>query len=143
MAVVVSDDRGHVLVARRGDTQAWDLPVGLLHRGEDVLAGVRRVVADSVTVGVSVQWLAGMHSHVRDGLTLVFSARHATGRATPRGQVQACRWVEADVAVRMLWPLRAEQLRGALTNRTPQPVVIAQAPGPARRLHAAASGAGG
>ena len=69
---VVHDDRGHVLVARRGDTQAWDLPVGLLHRGEDVLAGVRRVVADSVTVGVSVEWLAGMHSQVRDGLTLVF-----------------------------------------------------------------------
>ena len=88
MAVVVHDDRGHVLVARRGDTQAWDLPVGLLHRGEDVLAGVRRVVADSVTVGVSVQWLAGMHSQV-------------------------------------------------------QPVVIAEAPGPARRLRAAASGAVG
>ena len=62
---------------------------------------------------------------------------------TPRGEVQACRWVAPDVAVRMLWPLRAEQLRGALTNRTPQPVVIAQAPGPARRLHAAASGAVG
>ena len=83
LAVVVHDDRGHVLVARRGDTQAWDLPVGLLHRGEDVLAGVRRVVADSVTVGVSVQWLAGMHSQVRDGLTLVFSARHATGPGDP------------------------------------------------------------
>jgi ADP-ribose pyrophosphatase YjhB (NUDIX family) len=141
LAVVVRDDTGRVLVARRGDTQAWDLPAGPLQVGEDVLSGVRRVVTESVTVGVSVLWLAGLHSQVRDGLTLVFSARHVTGRATPCGEVQTCRWVEPDVAVRMLWPLRAEQLRGALTNRTPQPVVIAEAPGPAPRLRAAASGA--
>jgi hypothetical protein len=50
-----------------------------------------------------------------------------TGRATARGEVQACRWVEPDVAVRMLWPLRAEQLRGALTNRTPHGAVAAVA----------------
>jgi hypothetical protein len=74
---------------------------------------------------------------------LVFSARHVAGRATPCGEVQSCRWVAPDVAVRMLWPLRAEQLRGALTNRAPQPVVIAEAAGPARRLSAAASGAVG
>ena len=46
---------------------------GLLHRGEDVLAGVRRVVPSvTVTVGVTVGWLAGIHTHIRDGMTLVF-----------------------------------------------------------------------
>ena len=49
------------------DNQAWDLP-----SGQDVCSGVRRVVADTVTMGVSVGWMAGIHSHVRDGVTLVF-----------------------------------------------------------------------
>ena len=72
VAAVIRDDDGDVLVARWADTQAWDLPVGVLHRGEDVCTGVRRVVSETVTVGVTVGWLAGIHSHIRDGLTLVF-----------------------------------------------------------------------
>ena len=52
LAVVVSDDRGHVLVARWDDTQAWDLPVGLLHRGEDVLAGA--AASDAVEMCAAV-----------------------------------------------------------------------------------------
>ena len=53
VAAVIRDDDGNVLVARWADTQAWDLPAGVLHRGEDVCTGVRRVVADAVTLGVS------------------------------------------------------------------------------------------
>lgn len=55
---------------------------------------------------------------------LVFLARHAVGRAVACGDVQLCRWVTPDVAVRMLWPRRAEQLRGALQTQHPQPVVV-------------------
>ncbi len=73
VAAVIRDDDGNVLVARRADTQAWDLPSGVLRLGEDVCTGVRRVVADTVTVGVTVGWLAGIHTHIRDGMTLVFS----------------------------------------------------------------------
>jgi len=45
----------------------------VLRVGEDVCTGVRRVVSDTVTVGVTVGWLAGIHTHVRDGVTLVWS----------------------------------------------------------------------
>jgi predicted NUDIX family NTP pyrophosphohydrolase len=100
-----------------GGWQAWDLPSGVLRVGEDVCTGVRRVVSDTVTIGVTMGWLAGIHTHIRDGMTLVFLARHATGRATARGDVQQCRWVTPDVAFRMLWPRRAEQLRGVLHFR--------------------------
>ncbi len=54
IAAVIRDDEGNVLVARWADTQAWDLPSGLLRVGEDVCTGVRRVVADTMTLGVSV-----------------------------------------------------------------------------------------
>lgn len=47
-----------------------------------------------------------------------------TGRAVACGDVRLCRWVAPDVAVRMLWPRRAEQLRGALQSQHPQPVVV-------------------
>jgi predicted NUDIX family NTP pyrophosphohydrolase len=72
VAAVIRDDDGNVLVARWVDTQAWDLPSGVLRIGEDVCTGVRRVVSDTVTVGVTVGWLAGIHTHIRDGMTLVF-----------------------------------------------------------------------
>ena len=124
VAAVIRDEDGNVLVARSADSQAWDLPVGPLRVGEDVCAAVHRVVADSVALGVSVGWMAGIHSHVRDGLTLIFLARHVTGRAAAKGDVQLCRWVTPHVAVRMLWPRRAEQLRGALRTEHPQPVVV-------------------
>jgi len=75
VAAVIRDDDGNVLVARWADTQAWDLPAGVLRIGEDVCTGVRRVVSDTVAVGVTVGWLAGIHTHIRDGMTLVFLAR--------------------------------------------------------------------
>ena len=124
VAAVIRDDDANVLVARWADTQAWDLPAGVLRRGEDVCTGVRRVVADTVTIGVTVGWLAGIHAHIRDGITMVFLAQHVTGRAAACGDVQLCRWVPADTAVRMLWPRRADQLRGALLAQHPQPVMV-------------------
>lgn len=133
VAVVIRDEDGNILVARWADTQAWDLPAGPLRVGEDVCTGVRRVAAETVTLGVSVGWIAGIHSHVRDGMTLVFLARHAAGRAVACGDVQLCRWVTPDVAVRMLWPRRAEQLRGALQSQHPQPVVVHGPPPAVRR----------
>ena len=55
VAAVIRDDDGNVLVGRWVDTQAWDLPSGVLRIGEDVCTGVRRVVSDTVTVGS--QWV--------------------------------------------------------------------------------------
>lgn len=43
-----------------------------------------------------------------DPIELVSLARQVTGRAVARGDVQLCRWVTPEAAVRMLWPRRAE-----------------------------------
>lgn len=126
LSAVLQDEEGNVLVSRRRDSQAWDLPGGALRVGEDIHTGVRRVVAETATIGVSVGWITGIHSHIRDGVTMVFLAKHVTGRVTPQGDTQVCRWVPAPVAVRMLWPRRADQLLGAVSGQTPQPVVVVQ-----------------
>ena len=126
LSAVMQDDEGNVLIARHRDSQAWDLPGGALGLGEDIHTGVRRVVAESITIGIAVGWIAGIHSHIRDGLTMVFLAKHVTGRITPRGHTQLCRWVTPTDAARILWPRRADQLLGALTSQTPQPVVVVQ-----------------
>lgn len=124
VAAVIRDDTGNVLIVRSSNSQAWDLPSGPVHVGEDVCSAVRRVVSESVTLGVSVGWLAGIHSHIRDGVTLVFLAKHVTGRAMVRDDIQTYRWVAPADAVRMLWPRRAEQLAAAFRTRHPQPIIV-------------------
>lgn len=126
LSAVLQDEEGNVLIARHRDSQAWDLPGGALGLGEDIHTGIRRVVAESIAIGISVGWIAGIHSHIRDGLTTVFLAKHVTGRITPRGDTQLCRWVTPTDAARILWPRRADQLLGALTSQTPQPIVVVQ-----------------
>lgn len=46
VAAVIRDNDANVLVARWADTQAWDLPAGVLRLGEDVCTGVRKVVSE-------------------------------------------------------------------------------------------------
>ena|GEM_PF-4797303 len=53
-----------------------------------------------------------------------FLARHVTGRDAAKGDVQQCRWVTPEVAFRMLWPRRADQLRSTLLAQHPQPVMV-------------------
>lgn len=127
IAAVIQDEAGDVLLVRSSNDQARDLPAGVVGQGEDVVSAVRRVVADTAMIGVSVGWLAGIHSHAHDGVTLVFLARHASGRVEPKGHAQACCWTGVDRA-QLLWPARAEQLRRALESRQPQPVTVVVGP---------------
>jgi len=126
IAAVIRDDDDNVLICRDADSGEWDLPAGQLRAGEEIPAGVRRVVTEKVTIGVSVGWLAGMHSHVHDGLTLVFFGKHVLGRVQPQGATHRCRWVAPELALQMLGSKRGDQLRGALEEISPQPVLVTQ-----------------
>lgn len=132
VAAVVRDEGGRILLVRGADP-IWDLPVVAMRLGEDPVAAVRRAVGESVTGGVRVEWMAGLHSHVRDGLTIVFLARHVSGRMAAVDGAAKCEWVSLDTAVQRLWPRRAEQLHGAVRSAAPQPVIVVQQPG-AREL---------
>lgn len=126
VVAVVRDDGGNILLSRDAQPAEWDLPSGVLALGEDVPSALRRVVAEKATIGVSVGWLTGIHSHIHDGLTLVFSARQVLGRVHPHGLTQRCCWVQPGVALQILGRRRGEQLRVALEQVNPQPVVITQ-----------------
>lgn len=125
VAAVVRDEVGRILLVRGADP-IWDLPFAAMQLGEDPVTAVRRAVGESVTGGVRVEWMAGMHAHVRDGLTLVFLARHVSGRMATVDGASRCEWVSLDTAVQRLWPRRAEQLLGAVRSASPQPVIVVQ-----------------
>ena len=126
VVAVVRDDGGNILLCRDAQPAEWDLPSGVLALGEDVPSALRRVVAEKATIGISVGWLTGIHSHIHEGLTLVFSARQVLGRVHPHGLTRQCRWVQPGVALQILGRRRGEQLRVALEQVNPQPVVITQ-----------------
>lgn len=111
VAGLVVDDDGRVLLVTRSERE-WDLPSGVLRRGEPTAAAVRRVVAEQATIGVSVGYLLGVHPGVHDRPTLVFTAQHAQGRATAAGGTRRCRWVPPTAAVGLMGPTRAAQLAG-------------------------------
>lgn len=124
VGAVITDETGRILVAKSAETRAWDLPGGHLTPGEDPISGLRRVVAESAGAVVSVWWLVGMHSHVREGLSLVFLGKQVGGAVMAGPTSEQVQWVAPESALRMLWPRRAEQLQGALGQGRPQQVVV-------------------
>lgn len=125
---VITDEVGRILLAKSVETRAWDLPGGYLSPGEDPITGLRRVVAEATGAVISVWWLVGLHSHVREGLSLVFLGRQVGGAVVAGPASEQVQWAAADSAFRMLWPRRADQLQGALGQSRPQQVVVMTAP---------------
>lgn len=72
---VIIDELDRLLLVKGSDSREWDIPGGYLSAGEDPVTGLRRAVTDTVGAVVAVQRLIGVHSQVRDGLSLVFGAR--------------------------------------------------------------------
>ncbi len=70
VAGVVRDEDGNFLVVRSGQSQAWDLPAGVLRQGEDPVQGLRRVVSELPEV--SCRDLYGLRLPVESSVVGVF-----------------------------------------------------------------------
>ena len=86
VAAVVPDDQGRVLVIRRRDNGAWQLPGGVLELHETIEDGLRREVEEETGVKVEPVRLTGVYKNMKLGVVaLVFLARPVGGtRARPR-----------------------------------------------------------
>lgn len=121
---VIVDELDRLLLVKGSDSRAWDIPGGYLDAGEDPVTGLRRAVTETVGAVVAVQRLIGVHSQVRDGLSLVFGARQIGGVIAAGVGMESVQWVPYASAPRVMWPRRATQLFGASDASRPGGVVI-------------------
>jgi 8-oxo-dGTP diphosphatase len=109
--VAVRSRQGHLLLVRRCDSGAWEMPGGRVDVGETAVEAAVRETAEEAGMRVEVTGLAGLFTdpghvvrastgEVRQQFVLLFRARVVAG--TPRGdRVETCdaAWVPvADLA---------------------------------------------
>jgi ADP-ribose pyrophosphatase YjhB (NUDIX family) len=119
VAAVVTDGPDRILVIRRRDNAAWQLPGGILELDETPEAGVRREVREETGIDVVVERLTGVYKNMTLGVVaLVFTARPAGGEPGPTEEASAVEWWSAErvaaqmdeaFAVRILDALRLDQ----------------------------------
>jgi ADP-ribose pyrophosphatase YjhB (NUDIX family) len=97
VAAAVTNNDGRVLVIRRRDTGAWQLPGGILELGETIEQGVRREVHEETGVTVEPIRLTGVYKNMNRGVVaLVFLARPIGGTPQPTDEADAVEWWTAD-----------------------------------------------
>ena len=118
VAAVVVDDSNRVLVIRRQDNGAWQLPGGVLELDETPEAGVCREVREETGVDVRPDRLTGVYKNMKIGvIALVFRANLISGTPHPTEEAAAVDWwtahqvaedMDEAFAIRILDALRDE-----------------------------------
>ncbi|GAA1969415.1 NUDIX domain-containing protein [Kitasatospora viridis] len=86
-----------MLVIRRADNGAWELPGGVLELAEAVEDGVRREVYEETGVKVEVERLTGVYKNVARGIVaLVFRCQPEGGGERVSAESTAVEWFTAD-----------------------------------------------
>lgn len=122
-SVLLVDEHGRWLIVqpRRGG-RWWHLPGGLVEAGESPAAAARREVAEELGLDVTpgrlltVAWVAPSRPGRSARLAFVFTApapRRLRVRLD-RAELRAWRWAGQDDARRLLHPLVAARLAGAM-----------------------------
>ncbi|MGH3680365.1 MAG: NUDIX hydrolase [Natronosporangium sp.] len=97
VAAVVTNDDGQVLVIKRRDTGAWQLPGGVLELGERIEDGLRREVREETGVGIEPVRLTGVYKNMKLGVVaLVFRARPVDGTPRPTKEAAEVAWWSAE-----------------------------------------------
>jgi ADP-ribose pyrophosphatase YjhB (NUDIX family) len=104
--VVVTDDRGRILLIRRTDNGNWALPGGAMDLGETIVQAAEREVQEETGLACRVTGLVGIYTNpnhvlkytsngeIRQEFSVVFSARPVSGELTPSSESSRVEWVE-------------------------------------------------
>jgi ADP-ribose pyrophosphatase YjhB (NUDIX family) len=97
VAAVVTNDDGQVLVIKRHDTGAWQLPGGVLELGERIEDGLRREVWEETGIRIEPVRLTGVYKNMKLGVVaLVFRARPTGGTPRPTEEAADVAWWSAE-----------------------------------------------
>lgn len=120
VAAVVVDDRSRALLIKRADNGHWEPPGGVLELGEDIIAGLRREVAEETGIQVEPAGLTGVYKNMSQGIVaLVFRCDHAAGSLTETRETAEVRWASRDEIVELADPAYAVRVIDALDRAAP------------------------
>lgn len=126
VAAVVTDDQGRVLVIKRRDNGAWQLPGGVLELHETIEDGVRREVEEETGVKVEPVRLTGVYKNMTLGVVaLVFLARPISGTPSPTEESVAVDWWTTDRVASEMTEAFAVRILDALKKGATHPIVRA------------------
>ncbi len=119
VAGVVVDGYGRILVIRRDDNGAWQIPGGVLEFGEHLEAGVVREVHEETGIEVVPDRFTGVYHHVLRGVVaLVWRCTPLGGVPTPSPEsVEVC-WWDVETVLSRFAPVFAVRVSDALSGQT-------------------------
>jgi ADP-ribose pyrophosphatase YjhB (NUDIX family) len=97
VAAAIIDQLGRVLVIRRADTGAWELPGGVLELDETIHHGLRREVREETGLDIQPERLTGVYKNMARGIVaLVFRCRVIDGQLLRTAETAEHRWLTSD-----------------------------------------------
>lgn len=97
VAAVITNDDGNVLVIKRRDNGAWQLPGGVLELNETIDDGVIREVREETGVQIKPIRLTGIYKNMNLGVVaLVLRAELISGQPQPTDESAEVAWWTPD-----------------------------------------------
>lgn len=120
VAAVIVDDQNRAMLIKRADNGHWEPPGGVLELGEDILAGLRREVAEETGLQVDPSALTGVYKNMRQGIVaLVFRCQQTAGSPTKASETAEVCWASRDEITSLADPAYAVRVLDALDCAAP------------------------
>ncbi|ABD13053.1 NUDIX hydrolase [Frankia sp. CcI156] len=119
VAGVTLNEKGLILCIRRRDIGAWQIPGGVLERGETLHTGLRREVEEETGAVVEPVRLTGVYLNMPLGVVaMVFLCHHPTGViASDTAEATEVSWLSIDEVRTRFVPAFAIRVADAVAGR--------------------------
>jgi 8-oxo-dGTP diphosphatase len=118
VAGVVIDDESRILVVKRQDNGAWQIPGGILERAETLEHGVRREVREETGIDIEVQQLSGVYKNLTlSVVALVYRCAPIGGTLTTSDESAEVAWWSIEQVRANFAPVFVIRVFDALAGR--------------------------
>lgn len=116
VAALIRNTDNQVLLIRHY-RRGWEMPVGKVEVGEDLITAAKREVAEESGIAAAIQQLVALHSKVDDppALAVIFHGRAIGGELRPSKESPEVNWFAPEEALALVvHPVSKERLHDAL-----------------------------